>query len=180
MSIDPQPRPSRRALTLGIGAAAALAGTGAAWWTSRSADADPGAAGAFWAASFDAPQGGSVAMATFRGRPLLLNFWATWCPPCVEEMPMLDGFAQQHAANGWQVIGLAIDQPSAVRRFLARTPVRYPIGLAGLEGTELTKKLGNLGGGLPFTVVFGPDGGIRQRRMGKLSSADLAQWAAAA
>jgi hypothetical protein len=75
---------------------------------------------------------------------------------------------------------LAIDQPSAVRKFLARTPVRYPIGLAGLEGTELGKSLGNDNGGLPFTVVLGADGSVRQRRMGRLSSADLAQWASAA
>ncbi len=118
-------------------------------------------------------------MASLKGRRVLLNFWATWCPPCVEELPLLDSFQQQRAANGWQVVGLAIDQPSAVRQFLARTPVRFPIGLAGLEGTELAKSLGNLSGGLPFTVVLGPDGQVRQRRMGKLSRADLDAWAAA-
>ena len=76
------------------------------------------------------------------------------------------------------MVGLAIDQPSSVRQFLARTPVRYPIGLAGLDGTDLVRKLGNTSGGLPFTVLLGPDGALRQRRMGKLSRADLDAWTA--
>jgi hypothetical protein len=69
---------------------------------------------------------------------------------------------REHAAKGWQVVGLAIDQPSSVRKFLPRTPVTFPIGLAGLEGTELGKALGNTGGRLPFTVVLRPDG-VRSR-----------------
>ncbi|HYF18246.1 MAG TPA: TlpA disulfide reductase family protein [Ramlibacter sp.] len=171
----------RRWLLAGVGAAAALAGAGAAWWSMRPpAPAALPLPEGFWGLSFATPQGGQVSLSSFRGKPLLLNFWATWCPPCVEELPLLDRFAQQHAAKSWQVVGLAIDQPSAVRQFLGRTPVRFPIGLAGLEGTELGRSLGNLTGGLPFTVVFGPDGQVRQRRMGKVSEADLAQWAAAA
>jgi len=170
----------RHLLTAGVGLAAAAAGGGLAWWRLQPGEPVDGAAQAFWKASFTTPEGEPLAMADFRGRPLLLNFWATWCPPCVEELPLLDAFGQQHAARGWRVVGLAIDQPSAVRQFLTRTPVRFPIGLAGLEGTELGKSLGNLTGGLPFTVVFGPDGAIRQRRMGKVSRSDLDLWASAA
>jgi thiol-disulfide isomerase/thioredoxin len=171
----------RRWLVAGVGVAAAAAGAGAAWWSLRPAGIAPAAPPeGFWSLSFATPQGGQLALAAFKGQPLLLNFWATWCPPCVEELPLLDRFAQQHAAKSWQVVGLAIDQPSAVLQFLSRTPVRFPIGLAGLQGTDLGRSLGNLTGGLPFTVVFGPDGQVRQRRMGKVSEADLAQWAAAA
>lgn len=170
----------RRLLTVGVGAAAAVAGGGFAWWRLQPGPVADSAPDQFWNSSFTTPTGGSLAMASLRGRPLLLNFWATWCPPCVEEMPLLDAFHQQQAARGWQVVGLAIDQPSAVRQFLGRIPVRFPIGLAGLEGTELGKSLGNLTGGLPFTVVFGPDGAIRQRKMGKVSPTDLDQWASAA
>jgi thiol-disulfide isomerase/thioredoxin len=167
-------------MTAGVAVAAAAAGAGFAWWRLRPGEVVDGAARMLWEARFDTPAGTSLSMAAFRGRPLLLNFWATWCPPCVEELPLLDSFQRQQAGRGWQVVGLAIDQPSAVRQFLARTPVGFPIGLAGLGGTDLGKALGNLSGGLPFTVVFGPDGSVRQRRMGKVSREDLDRWAAAA
>jgi hypothetical protein len=95
-------------------------------------------------------------------------------------MPLLDRFFRQNSTSGWNVLGLAIDQPSSVRQFLARAPVSFPIGMAGLQGTELGKTLGNATGGLPFTVVIGPDGLIRQRKMGQVTPADLDRWKAAA
>ena len=106
-----------------------------------------------------------------------MNFWATWCPPCVEEMPAIDAFFRQNSARSWQVVGLAIDQPSKVREFLKKTPVSYPVGLAGLGGTELSKALGNETGGLPFTLVIGAGGEVLQRRMGRLSQADFSHLA---
>lgn len=163
----------------GTAAVAAAAGGGLAWWRLRPGEVLPAEVEQLWTLTFDTPAGGTLAMAPLRGKPVLLNFWATWCPPCVEEMPMLDAFAKERQAAGWTVVGLAIDQPSAVRQFLAKRPVGYPIGLAGLGGTELGKGLGNAAGGLPFTVVLGADGQVRERRMGKLSPADLASWAAA-
>lgn len=168
---------TRRRTVLAVGAAAAAAGAGIAWWRLSPGALEPDAARILWRMTFQTPAGAPLAMAGMKGRPLLVNFWATWCPPCVEELPLLDEFFRQKSSNGWQVVGLAIDQPSAVRQFLARTPVSFPIGLAGLEGAELGKSLGNLSGGLPFTVVLGPDGAVRQRRMGRLTAADLAQWA---
>jgi len=111
-----------------------------------------------------------------RGKPLIVNFWATWCPPCVEEMPMIDAFFRENAANGWQVVGLAIDQPSAVRKFLTKTPVSYPIGLAGMQGTELVKQLGNTAGGLPYTLFVDGAGSVAARKMGKLEAGDLQSW----
>lgn len=175
----PQPPDSRRRTLLyaGIGAAAAIAGAAVALrqW------GDGGGSGrvdaALWAASFDTPGGPPLTLQSFRGKPLVVNFWATWCPPCVEEMPLLEAFFRQNTTKGIQVVGLAIDQPSAVRTFLQRTPVSYPIGLAGLGGTELSKTLGNESGGLPYTVVVGADGSVVQRRMGRVSEADLGHWA---
>jgi thiol-disulfide isomerase/thioredoxin len=173
------PDRNRRLLVAGVAAAAAAAGAGFAWWRSQAGAADEAAAARLWDLSFQTPQGASLALASLKGRPLLLNFWATWCPPCVEEMPLLEAFYRQNAAKGWQVLGLAVDQPTAVRNWLQRTPVTFPIGLAGLDGTDLSRSLGNQVGGLPFSVVFGADGQVRERRMGRVSEADLKAWTAA-
>lgn len=177
---------SRRGLIAGVATVAVAAGAGLAWWRSQQGGAsapavgvplaDQSGAAQFWPLEFETPQGPKLAMASLKGKPLLLNFWATWCAPCIEEMPMLDAFYRQNTAKGWQVLGLAIDQPSSVRKFLEHTKVTFPIGLAGFAGTELTKTLGNLAGGLPFSVLFDREGRIVQRKIGKLSEADLQAW----
>ncbi|WP_444813414.1 TlpA family protein disulfide reductase [Variovorax gracilis] len=160
-----------------MAAVAALAGAGGAFWRSQAARGggerlDDG----FWSQRFERPEGGELVFDALRGKPLIVNFWATWCPPCVEEMPMIDAFFRENAANGWQVVGLAIDQPSAVQKFLGKTPVSYPIGLAGLQGTELVKQLGNTAGGLPFTLFVDGSGAVAARKMGKLEAGDLQSW----
>jgi thiol-disulfide isomerase/thioredoxin len=165
----------RRTLVLGgAGLLAAAAGAVVSWrrWTPSPLADD--ALNGFWSAAFDSPQGDrSWVMADFRGKPLLLNFWATWCPPCVEEMPLLDTFYQQQKDRGWQVLGLAVDQAPAVQKFLQRLPVSFSIGMAGLAGVDLSRALGNATGGLPFTVVFSPEGEVAHRQIGKLTSVDL-------
>ncbi|MDM0011212.1 TlpA disulfide reductase family protein [Variovorax sp. J22P168] len=173
------PSTRRTWLYAGVATVAGLAGAGGAWWRQHPEGSAPTGErldAAFWAQRFERPEGGEIVFAELRGKPLLLNFWATWCPPCVEEMPMINAFYREVAANGWQVVGLAIDQPSAVRKFLGRTPVGYPIGLAGLAGTDMVKQMGNAAGGLPFTVVVDAAGGVMARKMGKLDAADLQAW----
>jgi len=167
----------RRALLYGAVAAAATAGgLGWAWWRDKQSAELSETAGGVWDLRFPQPGGGELVMQALRGRPLVLNFWATWCPPCVKEMPDLDRFQRQFAAQGWQVVGLAIDAPTAVREFLARTPVGYPIGLAGLDGTGLSRRLGNEGGALPFTVVFNAAGRVVQRKLGESSLEQMQAW----
>src|SRR5690606_14057580 len=114
-----------------------------------------------------------------QGRPLLINFWATWCPPCVKEMPELERFHLAQKAHGWTVLGLAIDGPTPVRTFLDKTPVSFPIGLAGFGGTELGAALGNTAGGLPFTVLVDAQGRLMQRKMGATTLEELQGWAQA-
>lgn len=169
---------SRRHLIWGAGAAAAVAGVGVALRRFEPKEVPHAASHPVWSQQFESPSGEGLTLSAFQGKPLLLNFWATWCPPCVEELPMLDAFWRQQAANGQQVLALAIDQPSSVRRFLARQPLGFPVGLAGLGGTELAKSLGNAAGGLPFTVFFKADGSIWRQKMGQLTPEDLVQWAA--
>ncbi|WP_066266946.1 TlpA family protein disulfide reductase [Hydrogenophaga palleronii] len=132
---------------------------------------------AFWAGAFEGPNGEAVRVADFRGKPLLVNFWATWCPPCVHELPLLNAFHETNRAKGWQVLGLAVDQPSAVRSFLQKLPLNFTVGMAGFAGTELSRSLGNPSGGLPYTVVFDASGALVHRKIGQVSEEDLAQWA---
>ena len=171
--------PTRRGwLYGGVAAVAAAAGIGGAWWRQHRDEKGDGKRldEAFWAQRFERPEGGELLFEGLRGKPLVLNFWATWCPPCIEEMPMIDAFFREMRGNGWQVVGLAIDQPSAVRKFLLKTPVSYPIGLAGLQGTELVKQLGNTAGGLPYTLVVDSGGAVVARKMGQLDAGDLQSW----
>ena len=169
---------ARRAWMLGVGVAAAALGAGVAAWRLRLQPAADDAAAAFWEARWERAQGGELVAAELRGAPLLVNFWATWCPPCVEELPLLDRFHREQQARGWRVVGLAIDQPSAVRAFLQRLPLSFPVGLAGFGGTQLARQLGNPTGALPFTVVFDARGRLAQRKLGQVEPADLQAWLA--
>lgn len=166
----------RRCLYAAVAAAAGLGGAGLAWWKFSPQPVDDGAAAALWSLSFETPAGEKLAMQSLRGRPLLINFWATWCPPCIEELPLLDAFYKENVVKGWQVLGLAVDKIAPVRDFLVRQALTFPVALAGMEGVSLSKSLGNTSGGLPFSVVLGADGVIRNRKIGKVSPADLALW----
>lgn len=166
----------RRWLFATVAGTAAAAGVGLWWWQADPGDGAGTRSEPFWDMSFPTPGGETMAMRVFAGQPLLLNFWATWCPPCIEEMPLLDRFYAENSANGWQVLGMAVDQVSAVNRFLAQTPVRFPVTLAGMSGVELSRSLGNQGGGLPFTVVFDGAGRIAHRKMGRVNPQDLQDW----
>jgi thiol-disulfide isomerase/thioredoxin len=171
----PRRGPLRRTLVVGgLGVAAGIAGIGASLWRHRAPE-EPSVD--LWALRFPRPEGGELAFGSLRGRPLLLNFWATWCPPCVTEMPLLAGFHARHAATGWQVVGLAVDQPEPVRRFIAERRIDFPIGLAGADGLELARSLGNTAGGLPYSVAFGAGGTARAHKLGALDEGTLTAWA---
>lgn len=159
---------------LGLAAAGALgaAGGGALWWSRRER---PGVPSELWSLALPTPQGGTLRLADWRGRPLVINFWATWCAPCLEEMPMLDQF--QAEAGGLPVLGLAADRLDAVQRFLQRLPVRFPIGVLPAGGLDLTRRLGNEKGGLPYSLLMGRHGEVLQRKGGQLHAEDLRAWA---
>lgn len=170
---------SRRRWLIGaVAGVAAMGGAGLAWRRYEPQALAPSAESALWQLEFPGLDGDVFRMASLKGQPLLLNFWATWCPPCIEELPLLSSFYRENSAKGLQVLGLAVDQLEPVKRFLARTPVTFPVALAGLPGVELGKSLGNVSGGLPFTVVFGSDGRVAHRKIGKVSPANLLAWAA--
>jgi thiol-disulfide isomerase/thioredoxin len=161
---------TKRSTMLGMAAVAALAGVGLAGWQYRLEEPVDDALAALWLLELELPQGSTLQLKKLRGKPIVLNFWATWCPPCIEELPLLERFHQQNAAKGWQVVGLAVDNAAAVNKFLGKMPLTFPVPLAGLAGTELSRSLGNVSGGLPFTVVFNSAGQVALRHMGKLSA----------
>ena len=117
------------------------------------------------------------ALAQWKGTALLVNFWATWCGPCVQEMPELSALANEEAANGatkrFNVIGVGIDSPSAMSDFAAKHNIKYPLYVGGMGGTELSRDFGNPSGGLPFTVLIGADGQVKKTYLGKLKFDEL-------
>lgn len=158
-------------------APAAQAGAGAASSASAPLLVGDQLSPAFWQQQFDTPKGSPLTLAIAQGKPILLNFWATWCPPCVKELPELDRFHRAFGPKGWRVIGLAIDGPTPVKEFLAKVGVGFDIGLAGFGGTELAQALGNTAGGLPFSVLIDAQGRVRHRKMGATHYDELAAWA---
>lgn len=173
---------SRRGVVIAtaVGVAAAAAGGALAWWRAAFSGQAERAADALWALRFERPEGGSLVMADFRGKPVIVNFWATWCVPCVRELPALQRFAREQGARGWKVVALAVDQPVPVLEFIDRFKLDLPVALAGIDGLEWQRAMGNTSGGLPFSVVLDARGRVRQRRLGESHYDELMKWAAEA
>ena len=123
--------------------------------------------------SFEDLQGAPVSLSRYIGRPVLMNFWASWCAPCVREMPMLESL--HHAHPELDVLGLAIDTGPNVRRFLQKVRVSYDLLLGGPDGISVMRELGNKGGGLPFTAFFDSRGRPKGVVLGELTSEVLSE-----
>ncbi|NDC07815.1 MAG: TlpA family protein disulfide reductase [Oxalobacteraceae bacterium] len=126
------------------------------------------AVGALMQVSLKDSGGRQRKMSEWQGKVLLINFWATWCPPCVSEMPDLVALQNDLARKNLQVIGIGIDSPSNIREFAEKHQITYPLLLGGLEGSDLSRQFGNQSGGLPFTILIGADGSVRRTYMGRL------------
>ena len=134
---------------------------------------------AVWAASPDAlftrqfpdHEGIETPLGQWLGRPVVFNFWATWCPPCIKEMPDLEALSQQFP--GVQFVGLGVDTAANVRKFMPKVNVSYPLLVTGYAGIDLMKSLGNAAGGLPFTLVYDAAGQVVERILGQIKPAEL-------
>ncbi|KRG71308.1 hypothetical protein ABB27_03395 [Stenotrophomonas terrae] len=114
----------------------------------------------------------------FKGKPLLINVWASWCAPCIEEMPELARFAARHADDGPQVVGLALDTPEAVLDFLGNVPVYYPIVIETPGPNDASVKLGNSQGLLPYSVLVDAQGRVLKQKLGPFKAGEIDAWVA--
>lgn len=134
-----------------------------------------------FAASFPDLAQKTVALADYRGKPLIVNFWARWCAPCRDEIPELRAVWQANRAKGLTVVGIGLEdnQPS-VHDFVKAYEMDYPVLLAKAQGIELMKALGNARAGLPFTLAVDRQGKVVMHKLGKASRADIEAAAVAA
>jgi len=162
-----------------LAAAFAVFGAIAAVKQNASGSGAGATAATLYAQSMNDLAGKSQPLSQWKGKSLLVNFWAPWCAPCVQEMPELSEMAAKDGGKRFQVIGIGIDSPSNLAEFAKKTKVSYPLYVGGMSGTDLSRELGNANGGLPFTVLIGPDGEVRKTYLGRLKfdqlQADLAK-----
>lgn len=153
----------------GVAAAAAGAFAGALALQSRSGAAD------LLAARYPDLDGRVQRLLDWRGRVLLCNFWATWCAPCREEVPILVSAKQQWARHGFEIVGIGVDTAAKMREFAQTYQINYPLLVADGTTLQLLRKLGNRGGGLPYTVILDAAGTVAHRHLGAFSGPDLSR-----
>ncbi len=167
----------KRPLLIGFVATVALAaGLGVAYWQLHGQAADAPVSKSFYELKLKDANDAPVNFQAWRGKRVVINFWATWCPPCVEEMPEFDRMAKASASKNIEFVGIAIDSPSNVREFTQKIQIGYPLVPAGFEGTELARRFGNQSGSLPFTVVLNEDGQVLHTKMGRVRTQELQLW----
>ena len=168
---------SRRALlrnaTLISLAAVALISGCSKFDNSQSALNGPQVTAKFYDAPFTDPAGKPMDLKSLRGKVVVINFWSTWCPPCVEEMPMFSEVQTAYKDKNVVFVGIAADQADNVKAFLQKTPVNYPIAVGGQQAFELSQALGNRHDAVPFTLMINAKEGITSRHFGVYTRKDL-------
>lgn len=141
-----------------VGALALQSGTGAA---------------ELFVATYPDLSGRTRRLSEWRGRGLVCNFWAPWCEPCRDELPLLNAAWQKYSSNGAEVLGIGIDSAPNIREYLKVVKVGFPVLVGEASALALMRSLGNKGGGLPFTVLLDPAGRVRQTKFGAFTATEL-------
>jgi thiol-disulfide isomerase/thioredoxin len=162
--------PGRRNLLLGAVALVAAAAGGVVA-TSRLRQDSGGKE--LLSSSFPDLSGRRRRLSEWGGRPILCNFWASWCAPCREELPLLEAASRENASIGLQIVGIAVDNAANVTKYLNEVHVGYPVLIAEGSAIKLMRVLGNPNGVLPFSVAVDGAGRLRQRKVGAYSAQEL-------
>lgn len=169
----------RRPVLMVLGLTSALALAAGAVWSWRQ---PPPATGfdepASWLFELKFPDadGAERPLKTWEGKLLVVNFWATWCTPCIDEMPELQQFADEFAGRNVAVIGVGVDEADKIRDFRRQHALRIPLLAAGFDGMELARKLGNPEPVLPYTALISPQGRIVEEHSGRIQPPELRRW----
>ncbi|MBS4095860.1 MAG: TlpA family protein disulfide reductase [Sulfuricella sp.] len=155
-----------------------LAGLMALCFSVAATAADYPDAGKIFSATFDGLDGKPVALADFKGKPLILNFWATWCAPCRKEIPDLIEVQKQFSGRGLTLIGLAVEEPDKVADFVKEQGINYPVAIGRDKGIWLLQTLGNKAAGLPYTVLIDRAGNIVFTKRGAITRERLEELVA--
>ena len=166
-------RNAQIALLLAVATVALIAGMALRQGTAERPKAEPGASQALLAAELPDLQGQKQRMDQWRGKVIIVNFWATWCAPCREEIPELIRAQEQLGPRGVQVVGIAIDQVDKVKAYAEEMRISYPVLVGELEVMDLARVAGNALGGLPYTVVLDRQGEIARTELGGVTQAKL-------
>ena len=126
-----------------------------------------------WAMQLPDSYGKPQSLSQWRGKILVLNFWATWCAPCRDEIPDLLATRSEYAGKRLELVGIAIDNPQLVKEYMRDMRIAYPILIGQGEALAMARALGNPSGALPYTVVISPDGNLLMRHLGRLPKAKL-------
>lgn len=170
-------RASRIALIVAVAVAAGLAGLWARHKTDAPGQVDAaklaGGGARLLALTLPDPAGTPQALAQWRGKVVVANFWATWCPPCLKEIPGFAQVSRKYADQGVQFVGISIDSVEQVQRFQAEQAVPYPLLIGSAQTLQMAADLGNPAQALPFTLILDRHGEIRNIKLGTLTEADL-------
>jgi len=155
----------------------------AGWWFAQQQDrtaAPPlvgsnDAAKALMAMNLPDAAGKSFRLDAWKGQVIVVNFWAPWCAPCREEMPLLDRTRKQWEGRGVQFVGIGIDEAKAIAKYSATNGVSFPLLVGGMDAMQVTQALGNTAQALPFTAVLGRNGQVAHVKLGAFHDDQLAK-----
>ena len=167
------PRLRRLASVIALSGLIALLGACSKFDNAKNTYNGPQISAKFFDAKFNDVSGKTIDLSVLRGKTVVVNFWSTWCPPCVEEMPMFNDVQSQWQNKNVVFVGIAADQAGNVKSFLKKTPVNYPIVVGEQSSIDLARELGNRYDAVPFTVIINPQQHISSRHAGTYARKDL-------